>query len=419
MRLPTLLLSICLGTVVSFQAPLVTPRTSSSTAATQLWLSSSNNDADLERVKAIMDAEGMNAESLKASAAAMKNVKPSDIDQMMKEMESMPAAQLEQLKNMGMDPTVMKSSLEMMKKNPEMMKSMGEMMEQMTPEELVEQSKKAQEQMKAMSITSDEIGAVAAVDAELEKEDEDEDEEEDDDEDEEPIEPDEKVLDTMFQAAELMSEPPTGGVTFAGFSTVPPVAVLAAGTGEDDLTRKELTECWNKGSLGATRVDKSGFKRVWMEVQDNYYSDIMEEARERTLVRPKKGKRGASTKPKTTTAPTTTTTSVSNPMVGNNVSPEQLSQQLKNMKETDVQDMLSRMSSMSPEEEARMKAMGVDPAMMKKSAEMMNSNPLLRKAYTSMMKNTSPEQLMKSSQIAQEKLANMSEEEKKKMMEGF
>jgi uncharacterized protein YaaW (UPF0174 family) len=63
--------------------------------------------------------------------------------------------------------------------------------------------------------------------------------------------------------------------------------------------------------------------------------------------------------------------------------------------------------------------MGVDPGMTKKLAEMMNSNPLARKAYTNMMKNTSPEQLMKSSQLAQEKLANMSEEEKKKMMDGL
>jgi hypothetical protein len=366
-------------------------------------------------MKAIMKEESMNADNLKASAEAMKNVKPGDIDQMMSEMDRMPAVQLEALKKMGMDPSVMKSSLEMMKQNPEMMKNMGEMMEKMTPEELMEQSRKAQDQMKAIrdSVPATPSSSAAPIvsDAEIVKEDEEEDNGENEDEDSEPIEPNEKVLDTMFQVGEMMSEPPTGGVTFAGFCTIPPVAVLAAGTGEDDLTRKELSECWSKGSLGNTRVDKAGFKRVWMEVQENYYDDIMEEARERTLVRPKRGK--------ATDKTASVAASPAGPAVGTAVSPEQLSQQLKNIKDSDVSSMLERMGQMTPEEEARMKAMGVDPGMTKKLAEMMNSNPLARKAYTNMMKNTSPEQLMKSSQLAQEKLANMSEEEKKKMMDGL
>jgi hypothetical protein len=251
---------VSFGSVVAFQVPpLASTSFSRGLAATP-----TSNGVDMERMKSIMAEEAMNPEALKASAEAMKNMKPGDIDQILREMDNMPAAQLEQLKSLGMDPTIMKNSLQMMKQNPEMMKTMGEMMQTMTPEELLQQSRQAQETMKA-------LGDVAVTDAQIiaTEEEDDDDEEEESEEDSEPIEPSEKVLDTMFQAAELMSEPPTGGVTFAGFCTVPPIAVLAAGNGEDDLSKKELTECWNKGSLGATRVDKAGFKRVWMEVQDS------------------------------------------------------------------------------------------------------------------------------------------------------
>jgi hypothetical protein len=258
-----------LGSVVSFQAP--TPAFQASTLGRSTVLAATPNGVDMERMKAIMAEEAMNPESLKASAEAMKNLKPGDIDQILAEMDNMPYAQLEQLKSMGMDPSIMKSSLQMMKKNPEMMKTMGEMMGTMTPEELLKQSRQAQETMKSMGDVN--LAAAssfpAVTDAQIIETDEEEEETEESEDDSEPIEPNEKVLDTMFQAAEFMSEPPTGGVTFAGFCTVPPVAVLAAGNGEDDLSKKELTECWNKGSLGATRVDKAGFKRVWMQVQDS------------------------------------------------------------------------------------------------------------------------------------------------------
>jgi ribosomal protein L12E/L44/L45/RPP1/RPP2 len=258
-----------LRSVASFQAPK--PTFQSFALSRLTLLEATPNGVDMERMKGIMEQESLNAESLKASAEAMKNMKPSDIDQILAEMDNMPASQLEQLKSMGMDPAVMKSSLQMMKKNPEMMKTMGEMMGTMTPEELLKQSRQAQETMKSLGDTN--VAAASAfpviTDAQIVEADEEEKVNEEDQDDAEPIEPSEKVLGTMFQAAELMSEPPTGGVTFAGFCTVPPVAVLAAGNGEDDLSNNELTECWNKGSLGATRVDKAGFKRVWMEVQES------------------------------------------------------------------------------------------------------------------------------------------------------
>ena len=63
-----------------------------------------------------------------------------------------------------------------------------------------------------------------------------------------------------------MSVPPDGKVTFQAFATLPPIAVLS-GDRDQDLSRRELAECWSDGSLGATRVDRAGFERVWKEVQ--------------------------------------------------------------------------------------------------------------------------------------------------------
>ena len=92
---------------------------------------------------------------------------------------------------------------------------------------------------------------------------------------------------------------------------------------------------------------------------------------------------------------------------------------MKNMKDEDVEKMFEQMANMSPQEEARLRAMGVDPGMMKKSAQMMKNNAFLRKGFTSMMKNTKPEDILRSSQMTQEKMAKMSEEEKKRFLENL
>uniref|UniRef100_A0A7S2V8G4 Uncharacterized protein n=1 Tax=Entomoneis paludosa TaxID=265537 RepID=A0A7S2V8G4_9STRA len=212
-----------------------------------------------------------------------------------------------------------------------------------------------------------------------------------------------------------MSIGDSSGVTFPGFCTIPPITLLS-GTGEDDLSKKELTDCWNKGSLGASRVDREGFERVWRQVQESYYQDIVDEAQDRTLVR--KRKRGSANKPEAPVAPATTVTP-STPTVGANVSPEILKESVSKLKDEDFSAMFDQMANMGPAEEARMKAMGVDPAMMKKSAAMMKNNPLLRRAATAMMKNTPTDQLVKASQQAQEKMANMTDEEKQRMMDSL
>ena len=64
-----------------------------------------------------------------------------------------------------------------------------------------------------------------------------------------------------------------------------------------------------------------------------------------------------------------------------------------------------------------MRAMGADPAMMKKAAQMMSSNPLMRSAAKTMMKNMTPEQMAQASQQAQKQMSNMSPSDIEKAME--
>ena len=85
------------------------------------------------------------------AAEQMKNMKPEDIDRMIKEMDNMNPLQAGALKAMGMDPEMMKKTMNMMKENPTMIESAQKLMENMTPEQLMEQSKMAQQRMAGMS----------------------------------------------------------------------------------------------------------------------------------------------------------------------------------------------------------------------------------------------------------------------------
>jgi hypothetical protein len=395
-----------------------------------LWQSSSSsnedNDSRVERKKIIFEEEMMNADALKESAKAWQNMKPQDIDVILSQMDQMSQVEKDKLKEMGMDPDLMKISMKMMKEDPEMMKSVGKMMETMTPEQLAAQSRIAQEQMKQLSPDFFKEAAkvqeeAAATIVDDEEEDDDEEEEDDDDEEQEPVElgsTDPTVIDSMFQVAQLMSQPPSGGVTFQAFSTLPPITILS-GEGSEDLTSLELKECWADGSLGATRVDRAGFERVWTEIQACFSIDIMEEARKTCHSRKKKSvpepqRPASAARP---AAPSSTPAAAARPVVGAGISPEQLAKEVKNMSEQDLVNMLDQMDNMTPQQAAQMKAMGGDPEMMKKAASMMKNNPLMRKAATMMMKNTPPEKLMEASRQAQQKMANMSPEELKKAMD--
>lgn len=384
-----------------------------------LWASLSDEEKrSAERMREILEEESSDPANMAASAEQMKNMTPDDMDRMMAEMDQMGPMQEAQLKAMGMDPALMKKSMEMMKDNPKMMESARKMMEGMTPEQMIAQSRLAQEQMSAMSpdqvdqatkamedLSSEQLEAAAEIIKEKGLP---------------GSAGDPMVIETMFRTAEIMSKPPTGGVTLAGFVTLPPITVLS-GDREEDLSAMELAECWADGSLGATRVDRGGFERVWNEVREYFEGDIMDEAR-KTASMKKKKHRSSDSQPVTSPAsssqqPSSSSTSSA---VGANLTPEQMNavnDQVKNMSDDDMGTMLDAMSEMSPAQEARMKEMGVDPVMMRRAGEMMKNNPMARKAAQAMMKNMSPDQMLTMSQQAQQQMANMSPEDYEKAME--
>lgn len=369
-------------------------------------------------MKEILAEEAGNPTNMKAAAAAMKNIKPEDMDRMLADMENMNPLQQGALKAMGMDPAMMKKTMEMMRDNPKMVESAQKLMENMSPAELLEQSRNAQKQMaqmtpEALEKTSKAMGQIPeeqldqAVDILKEKQAQ---------QSQEtpapsvgPTSNDKEVIDSMFKVAELMSEPATGGCSFAGFASLPVIQLLS-GDREFDLSPSELRECWADGSLGASRVDREGFVRVWNEVQDYFEDDIMGEARKEASKKVQKKVRPT----EASSAPTPTTT------IGEGLNPDQLkdiNERVKNLKEDEVDAVLDQMDKMGPAEEARMKAMGVDPAIMKKTAEMMKSNPMMRKAAQDMMKNMSPEQMLEASKQAQEQMKGMSKEDIEKAID--
>lgn len=368
-----------------------------------------------EEMRRIMEEEATNPETLAASAAAMKSMTPQDMSKLIAEMESMPDIQKQQLKDMGMDPDTMLVSMKMMKDNPQMMATAQKLMSNMTPEQMLEQSRLAQEKMSKMSKEELEQAAEMARKQMENLSPELVDEAINAMKENNPVtgvgmpgsSMDRNVIDAMYKVGELMSKPNTGGVTFEAFSTLPPITVLS-GEREQDLSKSELADSWAAGARGATRVDRAGFQRVWNEIQEYFEDDVMEEARATCHPKAKKSR--------TVEAEVVGSGS---PRVGGNLSEDQMkvvSQQVKTMTDDDMQQMLDGMTNIGPEEEARMKAMGADPAMMKKAAEMMKSNPMMRKAAQMMMKNMSPDQMLKASQQAQTQMANMSNEDLEKAM---
>jgi len=313
--------------------------------------------------------------------------------------------------------------------NPAMMKAAQKMMENMTPEQLMEQSRRAQEQMKNM--TPQQMAAANAAMSSIPKE-----------QLEDAIEilqtnaassssssssttatkdgpgssSDPNVIAAMYQVAEYMSSSSTGdvvdGVTFSGFMSLPPIQLLM-GERDEDLSLAECKECWAAGSLGATTVDRNGFQRVWNEVQEYFEEDLMEEARKEAAKRAR-NKRGSEKKS------SSSTTASSPPKVGASLDANQLetmNQAIKNMKEDDMVQMFNAMQNMDAATEARLKAMGTDPEILKKTANLLNSNPAMRKAAQDMMKNMSPQDMLKMSQQAQEQMKNMTPEQIQQAMD--
>lgn len=406
-----------------------------------------NSVPNVDRMKQIIQEEASDTNMMKAAAEQMKNLTPEQIDMMIRDMESMNPIQKQALKALGMDPDAMKQTMKMMKDNPQMIESAQKLMANMTPQQMMEQSRMAQERLKNM--TPQQLEEINQAMASIPKENLDQaveilskqqgnavdvqsrDTIDDDDDDTDSsssggmatgtgTSSDPNVISVMYQVAEFMSndgeaiQKGIGGVTLAGFASLPVIQMLS-GSREQDLTPAELKECWANGSLGATRVDRNGFERVWKEVQDYFEDDIMGEAR-------KEAKRRVTTKKRGTDKPTTTSTSnsPSTPKVGATLSEDQLAaanEQFKQMSDDDMAAMFEAMQNMDPATEARLRAMGTDPNMLRQTAKLMNSNPLMRKAAKEMIKNMSGKDMLKVSQQAQKEMQNLTPEQIQAVMD--
>lgn len=180
---------------------------------------------------------------------------------MLKEMDNMNPLQAGALKAMGMDPDMMKKTMKMMKDNPAMIDSAQKLMANMTPEQLMEQSKAAQQRMASMSpdqletmnqamneIPPDQLDQAVEVIAQQQKQQAVVDAESGSGEmaTGPNSSSDPSVIDAMFKVACLMSDPPSETCTFAGFAAVPVIQLLS-GDREMDLAPSELRECWEDG----------------------------------------------------------------------------------------------------------------------------------------------------------------------------
>ena len=109
-----------LSVVVGFTSPLTAKQSVSRPGFVALQ-SSPNDDKD-DFMKG-MTGDMNDPKQMKMAAEAMKNLKPDDLDRMIKEMDNMNPLQAGALKAMGMNPEMMKKTVEMMRDNPEMISS--------------------------------------------------------------------------------------------------------------------------------------------------------------------------------------------------------------------------------------------------------------------------------------------------------
>ena len=177
------------------------------------------------------------------------------------------------------------------------------------------------------------------------------------------------LLDAMYRSAEYMSQPPSGGVTFRAFATLGPIAAVT-GPLESDMTPPELRECWEDGAMGASRVDRAGFGRVWKEVVDLFEDDLMAEARDpnSSAARAKAMEDDDDGAVAAEPVGMGAGMGAGMPGVGQALTPEQMAEvndKVKGMSGDEMGQMMEQMQSMGPEQEKRMREMGVDPEMMK------------------------------------------------------
>jgi len=214
----------------------------------------------------------MTPEQMQMAAQAMKNLDAAQIGKMLEEMEKMGPAEKEQMRKMGTNPDMLMMSMRLLKANPGALEMAKKQMEKMSPEQMAEASKAAQEQMQNMSpeqlefMASQANAATPTIDVPIAA----------------PADAasarDPALVDAFFKAGEFSTNPPTGGVDLRSFKALPPIAALR-GDLPDDLSDDEIEQVWAEQAAGAARVDRAGFEKVWLAIDDLYDDDLMVEAR--------------------------------------------------------------------------------------------------------------------------------------------
>merc|ERR1711865_722299 len=95
--------------------------------------------------------QALSQDQMKAVNEQVKSMSSDDLASMMEQMTDMTPEQEARMKEMGVDPGMMKQSMKMMKDNPMMMKAAQAMMSKMSPEQMLQASQNAQKQMANMS----------------------------------------------------------------------------------------------------------------------------------------------------------------------------------------------------------------------------------------------------------------------------
>lgn len=228
---------------------------------------------------------GLSPEALKQSFEMMKNLTPEQLDLMLSQMENMKPSEKESMKKMGVNPDLMKMTMKTLRNNPKIFQAWQKQMASMSPTEMEEAAKLAQEQMQNIDPTQyEELTAEATRNLETLA-------------DMEaaglpvdvgspvPAAPgiagtakDPAVIDAMFNTAKFTANLPSSLVDIKAFKLLPPIAALRGMNDEMDLSDTEINDIWME-QAGAPGVDRAGFERVWLAIDELYQDDLLVEAR--------------------------------------------------------------------------------------------------------------------------------------------
>lgn len=226
---------------------------------------------------------GLSPEALKQSFEMMKNLTPDQLDMMLSQVENMKPSEKEQMKKMGVNPDLMKMTMKTLRNNPKIFEAWQKQMSSMSQAEMESAAKLAEQQMKNIDPAQyEQMTAEATRNLETLA---------DMDAAGLPVTvgspvpagaqgtaKDPALIDAMFQTAKYTANLPSGQVDIKAFKLLPPIAALRGMNDDMDLSDAEINDVWME-QAGAPGVDRAGFERVWLAIDELYQDDLMVEAR--------------------------------------------------------------------------------------------------------------------------------------------